>query len=150
MFNRSQISSTELRQVGQLFDQIKADPYVVLTLMKYNSPEAVLLSSELWDLVEDALLGKARIFKVELAGFEDAPEDEEVPFKLVVARMHETDEGDARRWDVLVDWMAYSLVEHAPGTPVGELRPDGGQLVWRHHPDVARRVLSEFTQATNA
>ena len=72
MFNRSQISSTELRQVGQLFDQIKADPYVVLTLMKYNSPEAVLLSSELWDLVEDALLGKARIFKVELAGFEDA------------------------------------------------------------------------------
>lgn len=147
MFNRSQISSTELRQVGQLFDQIKADPYVVLTLMKYNSPEAVLLSSELWDLVEDALLGKARIFKVELAGFEDAEEGEEIPFKLVVARMQDRQEDQPRQWDVLVDWMAYTLVEHAPGTPASEVRPDGQQLVWRHHADVARRVLTEFTSA---
>jgi len=114
---------------GAGLDVLERDPLTPVALTSHGTPVARVVSDELWGLLMDALDGKATVFTVPIPGSEFG--------KTVVARVvHDS-------FPVSVDGMAYTFVPPKDNSD----EPDHAQLIWRHHPDVARALVSRVITA---
>jgi hypothetical protein len=132
------MSMSELRQPAKLVEHLKSQPYVPVSLERYNAQEGIVVAPELWDVLMGLVTGTAQVFHVpsELTS-SDGP-----PPKLVVGTLSSecTD-----TFNVFVDWMPYTL--SVPTDEAERLKPDYAQLIWKHHADVARQVLARFNRS---
>lgn len=131
------MSMSELRQPTKLIDHLKADPYLPVSLERYNATEGVVLSPELWQVLMGLVTGATRVFHVP-SSQKDAPLDGPPP-KLVVATRKQT---TLDVFDVFVDWMPYTL--ELSNDDVTQPEPDYTQLLWKHHADVATQLVAYF------
>ena len=141
LFERRSMTTTELRQFNEVFDQLNAHPYTAVRVERYGETGAYLISPKLMDLLEQAAQGAARVFRLPV----DLPtQGGELAHKLVVATELPLTDAPFQRWDVLVDSMHYALQAYGETDDATRARPDARQLIWRHHPDVARAVIEAF------
>ena len=139
-FETSTMSMNELRQPRELTRRLQSRPFEAVELTRYEDGVGVVVSPELWSFLLEAVSGRARAFRVPMASAHtDA--DTPTPYKHIIAREHEV-AGPTQRWEVLVDGMPYELVGGGPYR--AEPRPDYTQLLWKHHPEVAREILERF------
>ncbi len=126
-FDTKHISSSDmnLNALQEAFDE---DPLRAVTVTRYNHVHTICVSPDMWELMCAAIAGEATLFEVPLGGGHQ---------KKVVARPEAPREGEVDRWGVLVDGFEYELYVRE-GAPEG---PDLDQKIWRHHPDVAQRIL---------
>lgn len=126
-FDTKHIASSDmnLNALQEAFDE---DPLRAVTVTRYNHVHTICVSPDLWELMCAAIAGEATLFEVPLGGGHH---------KKVVARPGTLGEGEVARWAVLIDGFEYELYVRE-GAPEG---PDLDQKIWRHHPDVARRIL---------
>lgn len=137
-FGTFRINFTELRSTSSLLARLREEPMSAVLLERYGSQEGVVLSSALWELMLGMIRGETIHFTLPLHTGGDLPYTRAV----YARRAREEDGGISQgRFEVLVDGVPYDLTIAAPDTPP---RPDYEQLIWRHHPDVAREVSQRF------
>ena len=132
MIKEEPLSAMQLRKMNDVFDLLRHDPYTVRPIERYGERAGMLLSPRLWEVVEGIIKGHTRVFHLPIDHV--PPQGEKVLTKMVVVRPGVS----PQEHDVLVDWIPYTL----RGT-----EPDYTQLLWRHHPDVAR-ALTKAIMAT--
>ena len=133
MFDKETCSTTELRQPAHLIARLKAAPFTPIELERYGMSEGVIVSTALWEILEGMARGEVEVMRVPVEGL--GPRDETF-YKVVIVRRLGAREQSAE-FEVLVDWMRYTLVVRE-----GDEGVDPSQKLWRHHPDVAHRVVA--------
>lgn len=141
IFEMSTMSMNELRQPRDLTQRLQSQPFEGVELTRYDDRVGVVVSPQLWSFLLEAVEGRARAFQVPMQSSETGM-DTAGPCKRVIAHEHAVSAAPLQRWEVLVDGMRYELMSMVPRSD--EPKPDYTQLLWKHHPDVARQVLERF------
>lgn len=130
------VSATDMRQPNQLFEQLKDNPFGVLRVEKYGQSVAFILSPTCFDALISEGEGDYASLSLPIEGTDYE--------KSVQVVRHYNGEELRQRWEVTVDGVLYKMT--GPWwSPLGtSTEQDMEQLIWRHHPDVARRVLERF------
>lgn len=141
LFEQRPMTTTELRQFNEVFDQLNAQPYTAIRVERYGDVGAYLISPKLMTMCELAAQGSVRVFQLPV---DLGPNQGETSYKHVIATELPMSDAPYQRWDVLVDSMHYTLSVFGEVAEEKRLRPDAHQVIWRHHADVARAVLAAF------
>lgn len=135
-FPTNQIGLNELRQPSTVTDSLRDDPWRVLEITRYSTPEGAIISNDLWEFLQDVLAGRAQIFQVESSNSKGTFQKEVLVTERPVS-------GPFQTFLVRVDRMEYQMSVLGSSNPETRRRPDDS-LIWRHHEDVAREVLERF------
>ncbi len=141
LFEQRVMSTTELRQFNDVFDQLNAQPYTAIRVERYGDVGAFLISPKLMNMFELAAKGALRVFRLSV---DLGPRQSEELYKQVIVTERPVTDAPYQSWDVLVDSMPYTLSIPIDMGDEERLRPRANQVLWRHHPDVVRVILEEF------
>lgn len=133
------MSTTQLRQFSDVFDQLNAQPFKPICIERYGDVGGYVISRELMDMFQLATQGAVRVFRLPV---DLGPKQSESLYKQIIATEQPMTDAPFQRWNVLVDSMHYTLSVSIDADE--RLEPDADQLLWRHHPDVALKVLHVF------